>query len=178
MMDCFGIRILIDRQPMRKATIPAAFAAMCLLLPLTSCKRGDQAEKNEEDAIAEMAPEKARVTNIAPFIGSEWKLVDLCGEAVPENSGASLIFMPEERITGSGSVNRFNATLRLVDGNIEISPLATTRMAGPPEDMEREHAYLTALGSAKTISIIDEDQLIIAVEDKELPLRFKVTIRP
>jgi heat shock protein HslJ len=163
---------------MRKTTIPAAFAAICLLLSLTSCERGDQTEKIEEDTIVEVTPEEVLVTDLASFIGSEWKLVDLCGEAVPEDSRASLMFLPEERITGSGSVNRFNGTLRLVDGSIEVGPLATTRMAGPPEDMERESAFMAALGSAKSISTIDEDQLIIAVEDKELPLRFKVTTRP
>jgi heat shock protein HslJ len=151
-----------------------------MLTLLASCRPENSQEDRQqiEPVPVEVSPQEIPVTDLAPLVGREWKLIDLCGVEVPEDSKASLTFLADERITGSGSVNRFNGPMRLVDGRIDTGPIATTRMAGPPEDMEREHLYLNALGSAKNISTLGDDQLIIAVEDKELPLRFRSATTP
>jgi heat shock protein HslJ len=53
-----------------------------------------------------------------------------------------------------------------------------TRMAGPPEAMEREAKYLAALEAAKSVARSASGELLITVADKELPLRFVATDPP
>jgi len=171
---------LIDRSPM-KAIIPlAAITAVVAFVLLTSCKSEtpEETSTQEEVGTAEAAPEETLVAEAAPLVGREWKLVDLCGVGIPEDSKASLMFLPDDRVTGSGSVNRFNGPLRIVDGAIEAGPIASTRMAGSPEEMEREQLYLNALGAAKSVRTLGDDQLIIHVDGKDLPLRFRSVTSP
>ncbi len=49
-------------------------------------------------------------------------------------------------ISGSGTVNRYNASYETGAGNtIQIAAIASTEMAGPPEAMAQEGAYFAAL---------------------------------
>ena len=160
---------------MKTITSFISVAAICLVIPLTSCKPGDEFE---ESTVQDVMPQEVLVTDLAPLVGSNWKLVDLCGEDVSGETSMTLEFMPEERISGGAAVNRFNGSLRLADDGIEVGPMATTRMAGPPEAMELESTYLAALAAAKSISTLGADKLIIAVEDKDLPLRFESVTEP
>lgn len=145
------------------------------ILALGSCKPDIETENK---TIVDVTPHEILVTELAPLVGKEWRLTDLCGEVMPGDARATLKFMPEDRISGRATVNRYNGPLRLVKDGIEVGPFATTRMAGSPEDMERERAYLAALEAAKSISTIGDDQLVIAVDGKELPLRFELIPQP
>ena len=135
-------------------------------------------EEVEEQTIQDVMPQEVLVTDFASLAGSEWKLADLCGEAVAEDAGMTLSFLEEGRVAGGASVNRYNGPFLLADDGVEAGPFATTRMAGPPEAMERERAYLAALAAAKSVSTIGGDQLVIAVDGRELPLRFEVVESP
>ena len=65
--------------------------------------------------------------------GTEWRLVQLDGRAVmPERNGraAHLLLQPASgRATGSGGCNRFAGGYQLHGDNLEIGPLAATKMA-------------------------------------------------
>lgn len=153
----------------------ASFAAICLIGPLNSCKPSEEAE---EIPVVNTMPQKVLVTDLASLVDSEWKLVDLCGMDVGDEGRMTLKFMPDGRISGDAAVNRFSGPTRVDDDVIEIGPMVTTRMAGPPDAMERESAYLAALSEAISISTLGEDNLIIAVEGKDLPLRFEKAKQP
>lgn len=83
----------------------------------------------------------------------EWKLVS--GEDSGKTFGATdnitLVFVENEGNTligGDGGVNRYNApvTIDAKKGSISLGEmLATTRMMGPPELMQKESDYLNAL---------------------------------
>jgi len=90
---------------------------------------------------------------------SEWKLIEVQGQAVPENSKASLAFAEghPNKITGSTGCNRMNGTFELTGVNsIQFSPLATTRMACLDENANAiEKKFTEALSQANTWSIED-----------------------
>lgn len=84
-----------------------------------------------------------------PLGGTEWRLVELGGEAVEPAEGGRrphlVLDLEESRIAGSGGVNRLMGTFTLAAEEIRFGPLATTLMAGPEEAMARERAFLDAL---------------------------------
>jgi len=62
-----------------------------------------------------------------------------------EGSQLTLEFGDDGTVSGSAGVNTFNGPCTVDGDAIEIGPLATTKMAGDPELMEQEQAYLKAL---------------------------------
>jgi len=166
----------------RMQNMKLLLASIAITTALAACKSG---ESNESGEGAREASEKEAaassehiVTDLAMLAGSEWNLIDLCGEPMPEDASINLLFYEEGRISGSASVNRYNSPIRIVDGVIQQGPVAVTRMAGPPELMERESAYLAAISTAQTIQLVGDDQLIITVENKEYPLLFEAAPQP
>lgn len=110
----------------------------------------------------------AVVTSLA---GSSWKLTDLCGEAVGTNTQASLEFLVGSRIGGSGGVNRFSGHMSADKSTVKVSPLMTTRMAGPPAAMELEGKYLKLLPKATALEL-SGDTLKITCAGEPKPLQF------
>jgi heat shock protein HslJ len=80
---------------------------------------------------------------------TEWALVELDGlpvEVGPDEIVPSLVFdLEESRVSGSGGVNRLTGAFALDEDELRFGPLATTRMAGPGEAMQREQAVVAAL---------------------------------
>lgn len=71
---------------------------------------------------------------------------------------APVLTIDGSEISGTMGVNRFSG--RLQDGLV-AGPLATTRMAGPPESMRQEDELLGHLGKADEISV-EGDGMIVA----------------
>lgn len=90
----------------------------------------------------------------SPF--GAWKLVWLEGSdrAALVGAGAprpELVLGSDGALAGHGGVNRISGSveaLALARGRFQTSPLATTRMAGPPAAMELEGRFLRALTEA------------------------------
>ncbi len=87
-----------------------------------------------------------------------WQLVSIGGMALPAQPVIEL--HPDGRITGSTGVNRLVGTFELVDGELRCSPLATTRMAGPPELMDLERRLLAALAEPTTVALTSTHLMI------------------
>lgn len=89
--------------------------------------------------------------------GTTWRATafsDGMGGTLSPIAGSELTAVFEEGlVSGSSGVNTFRGGYA-VDGNsISIDPLATTLMAGDPELMDQEAAYVAALQSASSFSI-------------------------
>ena len=112
------------------------------------------------------------------LVGSQWRLIEIAGTEVAEDSNADLAFYEPGRLGGNGSVNRFNGGISVRDGALEVTPLASTMMAGPPDAMEREQHYLAALQAAASLAVSGDDELTITLRDREHPLRFKRISQP
>ena len=81
--------------------------------------------------------------------GRVWQLTELETAVLakqPRDRVPYLEFHADEgRVSGSTGVNRLSAPCTWDARTISIGMLATTRRAGPPEDMQREHAFVVAL---------------------------------
>lgn len=83
------------------------------------------------------------------LIGPEWELVSLPGAPrdieIGERRPTLQLTAEGTRIAGFAGVNRFTGTYALEVATLAFSQVAATRMAGPPEAMALEEAYLGVL---------------------------------
>ena len=97
---------------------------------------------------------------------TEWTLVELDGdplEIAPDELAPSLVLdLEEARVTGSGGVNRLTGQFALSGNELRFGPLATTRMAGPENAMQREDAFLAALERVTSYALDDRTLTLLA----------------
>jgi heat shock protein HslJ len=79
-----------------------------------------------------------------------WVPLEIDGVAVPEGAGLSLQVSFDGKVEGTTGCSRFTGTADLDAGVMQFGPLAVTEMAClEPERMEREAAWLKALGEVR-----------------------------
>jgi uncharacterized lipoprotein YbaY len=100
----------------------------------------------------------------------EWILESIGGAEVAVVRPASLRFGDDGRVTGSTGVNRMFGGYDITDGRLSITTPGTTRMAGPPEAMATETAFLRAITGGGEVAV-DGDRLTIG--DGETRLTFR-----
>ncbi len=98
------------------------------------------------------------VPKAAALPGSSWVVTGYNNgkEAVVGPAVASTLtieFGTDGTVSGAVGVNRFNGGFESTDKTVKIGPLAATKMAGEPEMMAQEAAFLKALEAATTWSI-------------------------
>ena len=116
----------------------------------------------EESGSAEASPSAVP----ADLLG-EWTLVALDGEPVPEVGKTPTLEIQEDgSAAGVSGVNRYRTQLELADGRLGFGPTAGTKMAGPPEAMALESAFLARLDAASTYQV-EGDTLRLWAGDNE-----------
>lgn len=92
-----------------------------------------------------------------PFEGTEWTLTMLGDASVPTGERIRIPTLKLDpagkRASGTSGVNRYTGGYELNGANIKFGQFAGTRMAGPPDAMARESAFLAALQQALTWKI-------------------------
>lgn len=86
----------------------------------------------------------------------------------------SLRFAPDGRVAGFAAVNRFSGTYSLsAEGRLSWGKngFAVTRIMGPPELMEKERAYLSALGRINA-AVLARHTLVLQSDDASAVLMF------
>ena len=81
----------------------------------------------------------------ASMTGIEWRPALLGAEEIASDSGLFVIFEVDGSIKGNGGCNNFSGSLQMSEGELSVGELASTRMACPPEIMDREVAFMRAL---------------------------------
>lgn len=76
---------------------------------------------------------------------------------VPADHGVTLV-VDGDRVAGHSGVNRYTAGVELDGSSLTFGPIASTRMAGPPERMETEQRFLAALATVASW-VFDEGEL-------------------
>lgn len=71
--------------------------------------------------------------------------------------GTVVVQFEEDRLVGSGGVNRFHATLQVNGTELSIGPMAVTRRAGPPAKMKAEQEFLGKLEKAASYRIVGDE---------------------
>ena len=84
-----------------------------------------------------------------------WKATEIAGTAVLATNGyEATAEFASGTVSGSGTVNRFNAEYTTEAGDkITISQPAATLMAGPPKAMTQEQEYFSALEKAAQFTV-------------------------
>jgi heat shock protein HslJ len=77
--------------------------------------------------------------------GSEWRPVEIRGEAVDANGIAFVRFGAEGKVSGSGGCNRFFGQYEIEGTKLTLSRLGSTRKACPGPLMTLEHRFLGTL---------------------------------
>ena len=81
----------------------------------------------------------------AAMTGIEWRPTLLGADQIAADSGLSVLFAIDGSIKGNGGCNKFFGSLQTTDDGLSVGELGATRMACPPEIMDREMAFMKAL---------------------------------
>jgi heat shock protein HslJ len=102
-------------------------------------------------------PESGVSISVGRIADRAWvpRLID--GVPVPDDAGLSLTVSPDGKVAGETGCNLFAGTAELDAGWMQLGPMAVTEMAClDPERMERETAWLKALGEARGFVVSPE----------------------
>src|SRR5262245_46486812 len=90
----------------------------------------------------------------ASLTGTEWTLTQLNQQPVIVAQGRRMptltLDASTQRVSGMSGVNRFSGNYQLDGPRLKFGNLAGTRMAGPPESMALESAFLSAMQKASS----------------------------
>jgi heat shock protein HslJ len=95
---------------------------------------------------------------------TDWIAKTVAGQRVPKNMAVTLEFASADKIGGRSSCNRYTGPIGVLDGRLQVGPLATTRMACPEPQMTMERAFLAALSGARALRH-DSSALVIEPAD-------------
>lgn len=114
-------------------------AACC---PTQMARRSYELEGEE---LRKVSSEALGTLSLRTLEGTEWQLVWLDDQA-PQVIRLPTLTVAEGRLSGFGGCNNYNGTIKeRVPGEIEVSPLASTRMACPSGEMDVEQKFLKLL---------------------------------
>jgi len=110
--------------------------------------------------------------------GTEWRLTDWIVNGAPRqlvaDSNVTIAFDPSGKLSGNASINSFSGSFRFdADGRLQWprAGFVLTRMAGPPELMAQERAFLESL--RRTVHYhADGQQLVLESASKSVVLTF------
>jgi heat shock protein HslJ len=140
----------------------ARLVAVCLILALIgACRSGGTR--------AEVRPSPFGAWEVTWLEGIDLAALSAQGLPLP-----TLHLGADGTLTAHGGVNRISArygALELTGGRFQTTPLVSTRMAGPPEAMELERRFQSAL-EAVDEAVVDGDELLL-LHEGELYLRFE-----
>ncbi len=114
---------------------------------------------------------------VAPPVGlwnTAWRLEDLGGIGVIDNTEVTLEFPEKGKAAGHGTCNRYFATVAVTGDAIRFSGIGATRMACPEALANQEANYLKALESAESF-VVEGTSLAIDTRDLPAPLLFSRT---
>ncbi|ADG72283.1 META domain-containing protein [Brachyspira murdochii] len=97
----------------------------------------------------------AAVITVDDLVGKEFSLTNMY-----EGKEVTIAFPAANMLGGKSAVNSYTTEFALDGEKITLTALASTKMAGPEEDMAVENEYLEILNGANTISL-DGDVLTI-----------------
>lgn len=109
----------------------------------------------ENTTAAIEAPAENIVITVDDLLGKEYALTNMY-----EGKEVTISFSDTNMLGGKSAVNNYFTEFSLDGNKIKLNALASTKMAGPEEDMAVETEYLQILNGADTISL-DGDVLTI-----------------
>ena len=99
------------------------------------------------------------------LLQGDWQVTEASGAAAPEGA---LLAAAGRRLSGHGGCNHFTAALEPSADGLRIGPVASTRMACPPERMAFERTFLAALTRITGFDIAMDGRLMLTENDSPL----------
>lgn len=125
------------------AVIGTIFAVSCGQSSNTTTETANTAEQNTV------------MITVDDLLGKEFALTNMY-----EGKEVTIAFSATNMLGGKSVINNYFGGFTLEGDKIKLSPMASTKMAGPEEDMNAEMEYLQILNGADTIAL-DGDVLTI-----------------
>lgn len=111
------------------------------------------------------SPEGGVSVSVGRITDRTWEARVLNGQPVPLDTGLSLSVSFEGAVEGGTGCNRFTGRADLDAGTLNLLDMAMTEMAcAEPEKMEREAAWLKALGEVRGF-VVSPEGLWLTRED-------------
>lgn len=181
--DLRGSRQVVTevRRTLGGKQVPLDFSLPYSVEPSPTARYEVRAEIRGKDGVLFLTPEprpvrlgtKDRISLMlvrasTSVVGVTWTLTWLEGKTVSASQGSPTLTLADDgTLRGFGGVNQFGGTYHWAAPQIQIDPGATTLMAGPPEAMETEAAYLRMLPLANRMGLF-RGNLVLRRGDKEL----------
>jgi len=113
---------------------------------------------------------------IEHLLEGDWLVIEIDDEPVDPEAPRSIRF-EEGRVSGRVGVNRFTGTYSTDGDVIDIGPVASTRMAGPPDLMSLEHHFNTHLEGEHEITL-GGDEMVLGEADGAIRLTRNNQLQP
>lgn len=114
------------------------------------------------------SPDDLGVVGIPGLQNGEWRVTQIGGDVVPQDSAPIMSFTADGRFQGSTGCNRFNSTYEL-DGNLlAMTNVATTRRACDAGTMQQERRFLEAISFIEKASLEDGGVLVLSGNGQRL----------
>ncbi len=104
---------------------------------------------------------------------SHWTVISLNDNVVASDAVATLNFSADGRLAGKAFCNNYMTQSQLVDKKLEISQIASTKMACEPSLMRLQSQFLGILHNVTDYSILPDGSLLIRGEGDK-----KITAKP
>ncbi len=106
---------------------------------------------------------------LVELAGTGWVVTSIDEDPLLVEDPPTIAFEEGGGVSGGAGVNRFVGTWSMDEGVLVFGPLATTRMAGPPDRMDLERRFLSVLAARCSASVAD-DQLALTSDGGSLRL--------
>ncbi len=100
--------------------------------------------------------------------GREWQIDNIAGQPLVAGSSASIEFLPDQRVAGSASCNRFMGGYELTGESLTFTQLASTMMACEESVLNQEIQLLTLLDEVNRFDIDPEGGLMLYTHQCQL----------
>lgn len=158
-------------------TLVSVLALLVASLAAVSCGSVPAGKGETGVRVADDAAMEADATTAAPrsaweyLTEREWALIQMRGELVANGDSGeaptlSLSGRETGRIAGFSGVNRYFGTYELGDGTVTLSITGMTRMAGPPEAMALEQAFVELANGGSCTYDVAEQTLNLYRDDR------------
>jgi len=155
-------------------TFAAHFVTLALALPLALVALASSGCQSTSHGTNDVLHPYEMGLCLSKLVPSEWTCTQLAQHAFPEGVVLTIAFAGAEgdsdnvQVSGRAGVNRYFGPVKQTDGALAFGPLAATRMGGPADRMELEHAYLDMLAKVNvaalrgdTLCLVD-DRVVLA----------------
>lgn len=101
----------------------------------------------------------------AAMTGIGWQPTLLGADEIAADSGMFVLFAVDGSIKGNGGCNNFFGSLQTADGELSVGELGASRMACPPEIMDRETAFMKALQDTTQFEMGENSLQLLGADD-------------